>query len=82
MVLSNVKKNKGTIECDKITVTCNIGSAQYENGTIECEKENKRITKYDNSTVTCDVSTAQCEDSTIECEKKKKRKRTIEYKKK
>ena len=35
------KKNKGTPECDKSTVICNIGIAQYENGTIECEEKKK-----------------------------------------
>ena len=37
MVQSNVKrKNKETTECDKSTVTCNVCTAQYENGTIKC----------------------------------------------
>ena len=39
IVLSNVRKNKGIIECDKITVICDVGIAQYENGTIKCEKK-------------------------------------------
>ena len=35
------KKNKGTTICDKRTVKCDIGIAQYDNGTIECEKKKK-----------------------------------------
>ena len=33
------KKNKGTTEYNKSTVTCNIGIAQFENGIIKCEKK-------------------------------------------
>ena len=33
------EKNKGTTECDKSTVTCDISTAQYEDGTIKCEKK-------------------------------------------
>ena len=33
------KKNKGTIEYDKRIVTCDVGTAQYENGTVKCEKK-------------------------------------------
>ena len=39
MIPSNVRKNKGITECDKITVTCDVGIAQYEDGTIKCEKK-------------------------------------------
>ena len=42
IVLSNVRKNKGTIECDKSTVTWDVSTAQCENGTIKCEKKKKR----------------------------------------
>ena len=70
MIPSNVKKNKGTTECDKNIVTCNVGIAQYEDDIIKCEKKNKGIIECDKSTVTCDVATAQCEDGTIKCEKK------------
>ena len=74
MVPSNVRKNKWTIECDKSTVISDVGTAQYEDGTIKCEKEKKKkkkgTTECDKSTVTCDVGTAQCEDGTIKCEKK------------
>ena len=39
---SNVrKKNKGTTECDKSTVICDIGTAQYEDETIKCKKKKK-----------------------------------------
>ena len=67
---SNVRKNKGTTECDKSTVTCDVGTAQYENDTIKCEKKNKGTTKCDKSTVTCDVDIVQCEDGTIKYKKK------------
>ena len=46
---SNIRKNKGTIEFDKSTVTCGVGIAQYENGTIKCEKkirEPSNVKKY------------------------------------
>ena len=33
------KKNKGTTECDKRTVICNVGTAQCENRIIKCEKK-------------------------------------------
>ena len=37
---SNVrKKSKGTIKCEKRTVICDIGTAQYEDGTVKCEKK-------------------------------------------
>ena len=40
MVPSNMrKKNKKTIECDKSTVTCDVGITQYEDGIIKCEKK-------------------------------------------
>ena len=39
MAPSNVRKNKGTTECDNNTITCDVGTAQYEGGTIECEKK-------------------------------------------
>ena len=55
-----------------LTVICDVGAAQFEDGTIKCEKKNKRTTECDKSTVTCDVSTALCETGTIKCEEKKK----------
>ena len=39
MIPSNVRKNKGTIGCDKSTITCDVGIAQFEDGTIKCEKK-------------------------------------------
>ena len=33
------KKNKGTTECDKSTVPCNVNTAQYKDDTIKCEKK-------------------------------------------
>ena len=33
------EKSKETIKCKKRTVTCDIGTAQYENGTIKCKKK-------------------------------------------
>ena len=42
MIPSNVrKKNMRTIECDKSTVTCDFGTAKYEDYTIKCERKNK-----------------------------------------
>ena len=36
MVPSNMRKNKGTIDYNKITVTCDVGTAQSKNDTIKC----------------------------------------------
>ena len=37
---SNVrKKSKGTTKCEKRTVICDIGTAQYEVETIKCEEK-------------------------------------------
>ena len=33
------EKNKETTECDKRIVTCNDGTAQYDDETIKCEKK-------------------------------------------
>ena len=41
------KKSKGTIKCEKRIVICDIGTAQYEVGTIKCEKKIKGTTKCD-----------------------------------
>ena len=30
---------EGTIECNKSTITCDIGTTQYEDGTVKCEKK-------------------------------------------
>ena len=42
MVPSNVRKNKGTIECDKSTVISDVRTAQYEDGIIKCEEKKKK----------------------------------------
>ena len=34
-----MRKNKGTAECDKNIVTCDVGIAQCENGTIKYKKK-------------------------------------------
>ena len=52
MVPSNMrKKNKGAIKCEmwQNTVTCKVSAAQYEDGTIKCEKKIKEppyVAKY------------------------------------
>ena len=58
MELSSVRKNKGTTECDKSTITYDVSIAQCEEGTIKCEKKIKRTTNCDKSTITCDISFA------------------------
>ena len=55
------KKSKGTNQCEKKTVTCDVGAAQCKNRTIKCEKR----------TITCDIETVQYENGTVKCEKKK-----------
>ena len=37
------KKNKRTTECDKSTITYDIGTTQYEAGTIKCEKKIREL---------------------------------------
>ena len=34
-----MRKNKGTIKCDKRIVICDVGTAQYEDGSVYCEKK-------------------------------------------
>ena len=34
---SNMRKNKESTKYDKITVTCDVRTAQYESGTVKCE---------------------------------------------
>ena len=48
------EKNKEITEYDKRTFTCDIGTTQYEDGTIKCEKKSKGTNKYDKRTITCD----------------------------
>ena len=43
MKSSNVRKKKGIIECVKSKVTCDVGIAQCDNGTIKCEKKQNKI---------------------------------------
>ena len=37
MELSNMRKNKKIIKCDKKIVTCDVGTAQRKDGTIKCD---------------------------------------------
>ena len=53
---SNVRKNKGTTECDKSTVISDVGNTQCEDDTLNVRK-NKETTKCDKSIVTCDIGT-------------------------
>ena len=69
--LSSMKKSKGTTQCDKRIVICDIVTAQCDDGTVKCEKKSNRTTKCKKKIITCDVGTAQCKDGTIKCEKKK-----------
>ena len=39
MTSSNVRKNKGTMECDKSIVTCDVEPTQFDDSTIKCEKK-------------------------------------------
>ena len=66
-----VQSNEWNTKCNKSTVTCDVGTTQYDNRTIKCEKINEGNTEYDKSTVTCDVGTTQCDNRTVKCEKKK-----------
>ena len=60
--------------------TCDVSTAQCEDGTIKCEKKkNKGTTECDKSTVTCDVGTTQCNDGTIICEKIREPPNVIKY---
>ena len=52
------KKGKGTTKCEKRIVTCDVWTAQCEDGTIKYEKKSKETTKCEKKTVTCDVGTA------------------------
>ena len=36
------KKSKGTTQCDKRTVICDVGIAQCDDETIKCEKKKVR----------------------------------------
>ena len=47
MESSNVRKNKGTAECDKSRNTCDVGTAKCEDETVKCEKKIKGTAKCD-----------------------------------
>ena len=38
---SNVRKSKETTKCWKRIVTYNVGTTQYEDGTVKCEKKKR-----------------------------------------
>ena len=52
------KKKKKTIECDKSTLTFEVGTAHCDNGIVESEKKNKGITKCGKSIVKNDIGIA------------------------
>ena len=64
------KTNKRTTECDKIIVTCDVGTVQCKDRNIKCENIYKGTIKYDKNTVKCDVGTVECDNGTIKCEKR------------
>ena len=33
------EKSKGTTKCEKRAITCNVGTAQYEDEIVKCEKK-------------------------------------------
>ena len=71
MESSSVRKKKGTTQCDKRTIICDVGTTQCEDKTVKYKKKkSKGITKCEKKIVTCDVGVAQCEDGTVKCEKK------------
>ena len=37
------EKKKGTIKCDKSKVACDIGTTQYKDSTIKCEKKIRKL---------------------------------------
>ena len=43
MVPLNMRKNKGTTECDKNTVTCEVSTTQCEDGIIKFEKKIREL---------------------------------------
>ena len=71
MKLSNVRKKIGNHQMWQSTVTFDIGTAQYEDETVKCEKRNKGTTKCDKRVVTYNVWIAQFENGIVKCEKKK-----------
>ena len=55
------EKGKKTIEHDKRTITNNVGTTQYEDGTVKCKKKLGVFTQYEKRTVTCDKSGVRCD---------------------
>ena len=41
MLPSNMRKKKGSIKYDKITTTCDVGTAQCKDSIIKCKKKIK-----------------------------------------
>ena len=39
IVLSYMRKNKGTTECDKSAITCDVSTTQCVDSTIKCEEK-------------------------------------------
>ena len=70
------KKNKGTTESDKSTVTCDISTTLWDWKHKMWGKKNKGTIEYDKNIVTCDVSISQCEDIFI---RELLNKKTTEY---
>ena len=35
----NMRKNKGTTECNKSTIICDVSTEQCKDGTIKCEEK-------------------------------------------
>ena len=52
------KKSNGTTKCEKKNVTCDVGTAQCEDGIVKCEKKSKGTTNCEKRIVTCDVRIA------------------------
>ena len=64
------EKSKGITQCDKRTVTCDVGTAQCEDETVKNEKKkSKETTKCEKITVIWVVGIAQREDRTVKWEK-------------
>ena len=65
------EKNKGTTECDKSTVTCDVGTLHNVRMVrSNVRKKKKGTTECYKSIVACDVGTVQREDGTIKYKKK------------
>ena len=55
------EKSKETIEYDKRTIICNVGTTQCEDGTVKYKKKLGVFTQYDKRTVICDKSGVRCD---------------------